>query len=183
MPANMGVGNSVPMLASSRASPLLQNENGFQRHVTRGAGCGDSRAYSSRESSQRSVGTLEDVAMSEYFENRGLLRAWRALGYSLTGLRGAFRHESAFRQEVALAVVVVPLGLWLGQGGVEKALLAGSWLLVLIVELLNSAIEAAVDRFGPEQNELSGRAKDIASAAVLLSILLALLVWGLLLAD
>ncbi|RMG34726.1 MAG: diacylglycerol kinase [Gammaproteobacteria bacterium] len=119
--------------------------------------------------------------MSEYFENQGLLRAWRALGYSLKGLRSCFKHESAFRQEVAIALVVLPLGLWLGEGGVEKALLAGSWLLVLIVELLNSAIEAAVDRFGPEHNELVGRAKDIGSAAVFIAILQALLMWGLIL--
>lgn len=121
--------------------------------------------------------------MSEYFENRGLLRAWRALGYSLKGLRSCFGHESAFRQEVAIALVVLPLGLWLGEGGVEKALLVGSWLLVLIVELLNSAIEATVDRFGPERNELAGRAKDIGSAAVFIAILQALLVWGLVLSG
>ena len=117
--------------------------------------------------------------MSEYFENRGLLRAWRALGYSLKGLRAGYRHESAFRQEAMIALAVVPLGLWLGEGAVEKLLLAGSWILVLIVELLNSAVEAAIDRFGPEHNELSGRAKDLGSAAVFLSILLALLAWGL----
>ena len=119
--------------------------------------------------------------MSEFFDNRGLLRAWRALGYSLKGLAAAWRHESAFRQEVLIALIVLPLGLWLGEGGVEKALLAGSWLLVLVVELLNSAIEAVVDRFGPEYNPLAGRAKDLGSAAVLVAILLALLVWGLLL--
>ncbi len=121
--------------------------------------------------------------MSEYFENQGLMRAWRALGYSLKGLRSCFRHESAFRQEVAIALVVLPLGLWLGEGGIEKALLVGSWVLVLIVELLNSAIEAAIDRFGPEHNRLSGRAKDIASAAVFIAILQALLVWGLILSG
>ncbi len=119
--------------------------------------------------------------MSEYFENSGLLRAWRALGYSLRGLRAALRHESAFRQELALGLALVPLGLWLGANGVEKALLAGSWLLVLLVELLNSAIEAVVDRVGAERHELSGRAKDMGSAAVLLAILLAVLVWGLIL--
>ncbi len=121
--------------------------------------------------------------MSEYFDNRGLLRAWRALGYSLAGLRAAWRHESAFRQELAIALLVIPAGLWLGQDGVEKALLVGSWLLVLIVELLNSAIEAVVDRIGPERHELAGRAKDLGSAAVLLSILLALLTWGVLLSG
>lgn len=119
--------------------------------------------------------------MSEYFENQGLMRAVRALGYSLQGLRQCYKHESAFRQEVAVTLVVVPLGLWLGEGGVEKALLVSSWLLVLIVELLNSAVEAAIDRFGPEHHKLSGRAKDIASAAVFVTISLACLVWGLLL--
>jgi len=119
--------------------------------------------------------------MSEYFENRGLLRAWRALGYSLKGLRSCYKHESAFRQETTISLVVIPLGLWLGEGGVEKALLVSSWVLVLIVELLNSAVEAAVDRFGPEHHKLSGRAKDVASAAVFLSISMGLLVWGLIL--
>jgi diacylglycerol kinase (ATP) len=119
--------------------------------------------------------------MSEYFENRGLLRAWRALGYSLKGLRSCYRHESAFRQETAISLLVIPLGLWLGEGGIEKALLVSSWMLVLIVELLNSAVEAAVDRFGSERHKLSGRAKDIASAAVLMSILMAITVWVLIL--
>ncbi|BAN70160.1 diacylglycerol kinase [endosymbiont of unidentified scaly snail isolate Monju] len=119
--------------------------------------------------------------MSEYFDNRGLLRAWRALSYSLAGLRAAWRHESAFRQELFVALIVIPLGLWLGSGWVEKALLAGSWVLVLIVELLNSAIEAVVDRIGAEHHKLAGRAKDQGSAAVLLTILLAILTWGLIL--
>ena len=119
--------------------------------------------------------------MSEYFENKGALRALRALRYSLAGLRQCYKYESAFRQEIAITLIVVPLGLWLGQGGVEKALLVSSWMLVLIVELLNSAIEAAIDRFGDEQHKLSGRAKDIASAAVFVSISLAVLVWALIL--
>jgi diacylglycerol kinase (ATP) len=119
--------------------------------------------------------------MSEFNTSGGLTRIYRAFGYSLQGLGAAFRHEAAFRQELALAVLLLPLGLWLGQGGVERALLAGSWVLVLIVELLNSAIEATVDRFGPEHHELSGRAKDIGSAAVMLSIGLAILIWALIL--
>jgi diacylglycerol kinase (ATP) len=119
--------------------------------------------------------------VSEYFDNRGVMRAWRALGYSLAGLRAAWRYESAFRQELLVALIVIPLGLWLGQGGVEKALLAGSWVLVLIVELLNSAIEAVVDRIGAERHKLAGRAKDLGSAAVLFTILLAILIWGLIL--
>lgn len=105
------------------------------------------------------------------------LRLWRATGYSLAGLRAAFRHERAFREEVAVLVVLIPLGLWLGDTGVERALLIGSWLLVMTVELLNSAIEAVVDRVGVERHELAGRAKDLGSAAVLCAIALTCLVW------
>jgi diacylglycerol kinase (ATP) len=111
----------------------------------------------------------------------GITRLVKAFGYSARGFAACFRHEAAFRQEIAASVVLVPLGLWLGQTGVERALLVGSWLLVLIVELLNSAIEAVVDRIGPESHELSGRAKDIGSATVLLAILVAMLTWGLVL--
>ncbi len=104
-------------------------------------------------------------------------RLWRATGYSLAGLRAAFRHEQAFRQETYLLLIVVPLGLWLGEGPVEKVLLIGSWLIVMLAELLNSAVEAVVDRIGSEQHELSGRAKDIASAAVMVALVLAGLTW------
>ncbi|MEA1921341.1 MAG: diacylglycerol kinase [Pseudomonadota bacterium] len=104
-------------------------------------------------------------------------RLWRATGYSLAGLRAAFQHEQAFRQEVYLLLIVVPLGLWWGDGAVEKVLLIGSWLIVMIAELLNSAVEAVVDRIGSEQHELSGRAKDIASAAVMVALALAGLTW------
>lgn len=109
---------------------------------------------------------------------------WRHLiystHYSLKGLRSAFRHEAAFRQEIGLCVILFPLAIWLGQSAVEWILLLGSCLLVLIVELLNSAIENAVDRIGPEHHELSGRAKDISSAAVMLSLLIVAITWGLL---
>lgn len=115
--------------------------------------------------------------MSEYNETGGLTRIIRAFGYSLQGFRACYRHEAAFRQEVWAALVLVPLGFWLGESGIEKALLVGSWLLVMIVELLNSAVEAAIDRFGPEHHKLSGRAKDIGSAAVFMSITLAGLIW------
>ncbi|MDT8383676.1 MAG: diacylglycerol kinase [Gammaproteobacteria bacterium] len=111
--------------------------------------------------------------------NTGLMRIFRAAGYSWAGLRAAFRHEAAFRQELALCCLLIPLGLWLGQTGSERALLIGSLLLVLIVELINSAIEAVVDRFGGEQHELSGRAKDIGSAAVFIALLNVVIVWGL----
>ena len=101
---------------------------------------------------------------------RGIARLFRACGASRKGLVGAYREEAAFRQELACAALAVPLGLWLGHSGVERALLVAPVLLVLIVELLNSAIEAAVDRVGPERHELAGLAKDIGSAAVLLSL-------------
>lgn len=119
--------------------------------------------------------------MSEYNGTGGLARILHACGYSWQGLCACFRHEAAFRQEMAASIVILPLGLWLGADGVERALLLASWLLVIVVELLNSAIEAAIDRFGPEQHKLSGRAKDIGSAAVLSSIGLAAVVWGLIL--
>jgi diacylglycerol kinase (ATP) len=107
----------------------------------------------------------------------GYSRLIGAFGASRKGLAGAFREEAAFRQELAFAAVALPLGLWLGHSGVERALLAAPVMLVLIVELLNSAIEAAVDRMGPERHELAGLAKDIGSAAVLLSFVLFALVW------
>ena len=108
---------------------------------------------------------------------RGVDRILRASVASWLGLAGAFRNEAAFRQELALAVVVIPLGLWLGHTGVERALLVAPMLLVLIVELLNSAIEATVDRIGLERHVLAGLAKDIGSAAVLMSFILLGLVW------
>ena len=109
----------------------------------------------------------------------GLTRILNATGYSLKGLQAALRHESAFRQELALCLVLLPAAFWLGQGAVERGLLIGSLLLVLIVELLNSAVEAVVDRFGDERHELSGRAKDMGSAAVFVSLLNVLVIWGL----
>lgn len=111
----------------------------------------------------------------------GLRRIFNAYRFSLAGLRACFQHEEAFRQEVFLLVPLLPLALWLGRSGVERASLLASLLIVPVVELLNSAIEANVDRVSLERHELSGRAKDIASAAVLLSILLAGAVWGLIL--
>ena len=108
----------------------------------------------------------------------GLDRLVRATGYSLNGLRLALQGESAFRQELALALVMLPAAFWLGRNWVEVALLAGSVVLVLIVELLNSAVEAVVDRVSLDLHELSKRAKDIASAAVFLSLCLAGAVWA-----
>lgn len=110
-------------------------------------------------------------------------RVLRAFSYSLAGLRSAYKKESAFRQELILAVVLIPLGVWLGRNGVERTLLTGSVLLVLIVELLNSAVEATVDRGGKDWDKLAGRAKDMGSAAVLIALLLLLLTWGFFLYD
>lgn len=107
----------------------------------------------------------------------GLSRLWHATGYSLAGLRAAWS-EMAFRQEALAAFVLLPAAFWLGTGWVEVALLAGSVLIVLIVELLNSAVEAAVDRIGLERHPLSKRAKDIGSAAVMLALLLAGGIWA-----
>jgi diacylglycerol kinase (ATP) len=114
---------------------------------------------------------------------QGFTRLFRAFGASMKGFSGAFREEAAFRQELAFAAVALPLALWLGHNGVERALLAAPVLLVLIVELVNSAIEATVDRIGLERHELAGLAKDIGSAAVLLSFGLVAVVWALVLLD
>ena len=106
-----------------------------------------------------------------------------ATRYSLAGLAAALRHEDAFRQEFMLAAVMIPFGLWLGRSGVERALLVGSVLLVLIVELLNTAIEATVDRVSLDEHNLAKRAKDIGSAAVMLSLVNVAVVWLLVLAG
>ena len=111
----------------------------------------------------------------------GVSRLVNAFGYSVDGFKAAFKHEDAFRQEVFLATVLVPLGLYLGQTGVEKALLIAVVLLVMIVELFNSAIEAAVDHTSLERHPLAKRAKDIGSAAVFLALTIAASVWGLVL--
>ena len=107
----------------------------------------------------------------------GLRRIWNALFYSLDGLKAAYRHEDAFRQEVWLAVVLIPLALFLPASGPGKALMIASVLMVLIVELLNSAIEATVDRVSLEHHRLAKRAKDIGSAAVLFSLINVVVVW------
>ena len=107
----------------------------------------------------------------------GFSRVWHATGYSLAGLRAGWS-ETAFRQEAIAAMVLVPLAFWVGRSWIETALLAGSILLVMIVELLNTCIETAIDRIGPEWNHLSKRAKDMGSAAVLLSLVLAGCIWA-----
>lgn len=108
---------------------------------------------------------------------KGLSRVWHATGYSIAGLRAGWG-EPAFRQEAIAALVLVPLAFWLGQTWVETALLVASVVFVMVVELLNTAVETAIDRIGPEWHDLSKRAKDMGSAAVLLSLLLCVSVWA-----
>ena len=108
----------------------------------------------------------------------GLDRFIRATGHSINGMQLAYRHESAFRAELGVAAVLLPSAFWLGRSWIEVALLAGSVLLVLIVELLNTGIETVVDRIGLERHELSGLAKDVGSTAVLLSFAVLIVIWG-----
>ncbi len=110
-------------------------------------------------------------------------RLIKATGYSIEGLKAAYRHEASFRLEVAFLVVLLPIALWLGDNGLERAILIASLLIVLIVELLNSAIEAIVDRVGTERHELAKRAKDIGSAAVFVAIVNVIVMWGLVLRN
>ncbi len=112
-------------------------------------------------------------------DNTGIRRILRATKFSAQGLAQAWQHEAAFRQELVLVLILVPVAVWLGQTALERAVLIGCCLIVLIVELINSAIEAAIDRHGDEHHELSGRAKDMGSAAVFISLLLVAVVWGL----
>jgi len=111
----------------------------------------------------------------------GLRRLINAVGYSVEGFKAAFKHEDAFRQEVFLAIVLIPLAFYLGKTSIEKALMIASVLLVMIVELLNSAVEAAVDHTSTEHHALAKRAKDIGSAAVFFALAIVLVVWGLVL--
>ncbi len=120
---------------------------------------------------------------SPYKGKTGLIRLWNALHYSIDGFKAAYEHEDAFRQEVRLALVMVPLGIYLGHTGVERALLVASVLLVMVIELLNSAVEATVDRISLENHLLAKRAKDIGSAAVLASLIMLAVVWGFVLLD
>ena len=108
----------------------------------------------------------------------GVKRLINATGYSWLGLKAAYRHESAFRQEIWLAALLIPLGLYLGQDWTDKAALVCSVLFVLVVELLNSGIEAVVDRIGDEPHTLSGRAKDMGSAAVLIALIITAIIWA-----
>jgi diacylglycerol kinase (ATP) len=119
--------------------------------------------------------------MMEKKSATGFRRVVNATGFSWRGLRAAWKNEAAFRQEVVLMIVLIPLGIWFGETGVERAMLVLPCFLVLICELANSAIEAVVDRIGPEQHVLSGTAKDIGSAMVFVSIGALIMVWALVL--
>ena len=121
--------------------------------------------------------------VSPFKGKTGLQRVLNAAGYSWAGLSAAFKHEDAFRQEVFLALLLIPLALYLGETGIERALMAGAVLGVLIVELLNSAVEAAVDRISLEHHLLIKRAKDMGSAAVMIALVNVAVVWGLVLLD
>jgi diacylglycerol kinase (ATP) len=121
--------------------------------------------------------------MSHRHKPTGITRLLRAFGYSFQGFRHAWREEAAFRQELLLSLGVIPLGLYLGRSGVERALLVSPMLLILVVEILNSAVEAVVDRSGTERHPLAGMAKDMGSAAVMLSFVLLGTVWLLILSD
>ncbi len=120
-------------------------------------------------------------AESPFKGKTGFRRLLNAFGYSLEGFKAAFKHEDAFRQEVFLAIVLLPLGFYLGKNPIEQALMMASVLLVLIVELLNSAIEAAVDHTSTDHHALAKRAKDIGSAAVFIALGIVIVVWGLIL--
>ena len=117
-----------------------------------------------------------DAPANPQKNRKGLTRIWHATGYSIAGLRAGW-HETAFRQEALASVVLLPAAFWLGRSWVETALLAGTVVLIMIIELLNTGIETAIDRIGPEWHDLSKRAKDMGSAAVLLSFLLCTATW------
>jgi diacylglycerol kinase (ATP) len=125
--------------------------------------------------------TSKPLTASPHKGKTGLRRVWNALFYSMEGLRAAYRHEDAFRQETLLAAFLIPLALFLPAAGVGKAMMIASVLLVLLVELLNSAVEATVDRISLENHQLAKRAKDIGSAAVFVSLLNVVVVWALVL--
>ena len=118
-----------------------------------------------------------------YSGNTGFTRIIKAAGYSWQGIKAAYKNEAAFRQETGLALVLIPLAMYVAENATQLALMISSVLLVMLVEILNSAVEAVVDRFGGELHELSGRAKDMASAAVTFALIIMTLIWGLMLWD
>jgi diacylglycerol kinase (ATP) len=125
--------------------------------------------------------TRKPLTTSPHKGKTGLRRVWNAIFYSIDGFRAAYQHEDAFRQEALLAALLIPIALFLPASGTGKALMIASVLLVLLVELLNSAVEATVDRISLENHQLAKRAKDIGSAAVLVSLINVIVVWALVL--
>lgn len=117
--------------------------------------------------------------MNQHNRTTGIRRIWNAAHYSIAGIRAGWNHEAAFRQEIVLCLALIPAAFWLGNTTVERVLLISSCLLVLIIELLNSAVEATVDRISTDLHTLSGRAKDMGSAAVFISLLIVVVTWGL----
>ena len=118
------------------------------------------------------------MSSAEFKGKAGLVRLWNALGYSRDGLAAAWKNEAAFREEVLLAAIAIPLAIFLGKTGVDRSILIGSIILILIVEILNSGLEAVVDKASPEKHELAKRAKDMGSAAVLFSLINAAIIWA-----
>lgn len=118
------------------------------------------------------------TSAQEFKGKKGLTRLWNALGYSRDGIAAAWTNEAAFREELLLAAITIPLAFYLGKTGVDRALLVSSIIFILIVEILNSAIEAVVDKASPEKHDLAKRAKDMGSAAVLFSLLNAAVIWA-----
>ena len=127
------------------------------------------------------MNTEPAIEESPFKGQTGLRRIWKAFSYSLSGLRAAYRNEDAFRQESLLATLLIPLALFMSVPGIGKALMIGSVLVVLVVELLNSAVEAAIDRISLDRHRLSKRAKDIGSAAVLIALINVVTTWSLVL--
>ena len=118
------------------------------------------------------------TSAQEFKGKKGLTRLWNALGYSRDGIAAAWTNEAAFREELLLAAITIPLAFYLGETGVDRALLVSSIIFILIVEILNSAIEAVVDKASPEKHDLAKRAKDMGSAAVLFSLINAAVIWA-----
>ena len=141
------------------------------------------RRLQAKKNAARGIRGRRLTEQSQFKSRAGLSRIYRAAFYSYAGLKSAVRHEAAFRQELALAFVMIPIAAILDVGLLPKALLVGAVLLVLIVELLNSAVEAIVDRVSLEYHELAKRSKDLGSAAVLLSLINCLVIWMLVLID
>jgi len=133
------------------------------------------------QAASKHLASTEAQAISPFKGKTGLRRLINAAGYSLEGFKAAFKHEDAFRQEIFLAIILIPLAFYLGKSPIERALMVASVLFVLIVELLNSAIEAAVDHTSTEQHALAKQAKDIGSAAVFCALVILATTWGLLL--